>query len=417
MAKRISKKPKAARQYELSQQAIVDSAIDQGGDPNVPATVLGPDIRPNKNRGNINSKNDSKANTGFHLGLQDIDEAIFYYFENVIKPSVLSNGDLIDVPVIYGSGERWKLAQKDGFYRDKGGKVQTPLVMLKRESIERRRDLGNKIDANNPQLYITQQEKYTQKNSYDRFSIINNRIPQKEYNAVVIPDYVNLTYSGIIWTDYISQLNKIIEAVNYSSDSYWGDPERFKFMASIDSFNNINELSNDDGRIVRANFTLKLQGYVVPDNIQKKIKEQNTRYFSKAQIVLNQSTTVIEEPSTRARSLGAPTGGGGSGGGGSTINTSVNNTTINTAVNDDDDWIITADSITSFPNKKVVVESSFLVNDGDNTHAIIFDVLKSGTRAIAVDDNRIFLLGEQGSEPPAREGGLIYLAGEFYLGI
>jgi len=72
-----------------------------------------------------------------------------------------------------------------------------------------------------------------------------------------MPDYINLTYSGIIWTDYISQLNKIIEAVNYSSDSYWGDPERFKFMAMIDQFTNINELSNDDGRIVRANLVEK----------------------------------------------------------------------------------------------------------------------------------------------------------------
>jgi len=291
MAERISKKPKVARQYELSQKAIVDNSIDQGGLPNVPATSLSPENRPNVNRGTIVSKNDSTSNSGFHLGLQDIDEAIFYYFNNVIKPTVLSNGDLVDVPVIYGSGERWKLAQKDGFYRDKNQKIQTPLVMLKRESIEKRRDLGNKLDANNPQLYITHQEKYTRKNQYDRFSLLNDRTPKKEFNAVVVPDYINLTYNGIIWTDYISQLNKIIEAVNYSSDAYWGDPERFKFMAMIDSFNNINELSSDDGRIVRANFTLKLQGYVVPDNVQKKLKEQNTRYFSKAQITINQETS------------------------------------------------------------------------------------------------------------------------------
>ena len=288
MTKRISKKPKIARQYELSQQAIIDNSIDQGGSPDIPATSLSPENRPNVNRATINSKNDSKSNPDFHLGLQDIDEAIFYYFEHIIKPSVISNDDLVDVPVIYGSGERWKLAQKDGFYRDKGGKVQTPLVMLKRESIEKRRDLGNKLDANNPQLYITHQERFTSKNSYDRLSLINNRIPQKEFNAVVMPDYVNLTYSGMIWTDYISQLNKIIEAVNYSSDSYWGDPERFKFMAGIDQFTNINELSDGDGRIVRANFTLKVQGYIIPDSIQKKLKEQGTRYFSKAQIVLNQ---------------------------------------------------------------------------------------------------------------------------------
>ena len=206
MANRITKKPKVARQYELSQQAIVDTAVDQGGLPDVPAIALGPDIRPNQNRANIISKNDSKTNGNFHLGLEAIDEAIFYYFENVIKPSVISNGDMVDVPVIYGSGERWKLAQKDGFYRDKNGKVQTPLVMLKRESIEKRRDLGNKLDANAPQLYITHQEKYTKKNPFDRFALLNNRIPQKEFTATVVPDYVNLTYNGIIWTDYMDRL-------------------------------------------------------------------------------------------------------------------------------------------------------------------------------------------------------------------
>ena len=101
MANRISKKPKVARQYELSQQAIIDTAVDQGGSPDVPAIALGPDIRPNQNRANITSKNDAKSNTDFYLGLEAIDESIFYYFENIIKPSVLSNGDLIDVPVIW----------------------------------------------------------------------------------------------------------------------------------------------------------------------------------------------------------------------------------------------------------------------------------------------------------------------------
>ena len=89
MSNRIAKKPKVARQYQLSQQAIVDTAVDQGGTPDVPAIALGPDIRPNQNRGNIISKNDSKANSSFSLGLEAIDESIFYYFENIIKPSVL----------------------------------------------------------------------------------------------------------------------------------------------------------------------------------------------------------------------------------------------------------------------------------------------------------------------------------------
>ena len=413
MESRITKKPKVNRQYEISQQNIVENAIDFGGAPDVPATSLAPENRPNINRATITSKNDSGANNDFHLGLQAIDEAIFYYFENVIKPTVISNGDLVDVPVIYGSGERWKLAQKDGFYRDKNSKIQTPLVMLKRESIEKRRDLGNKLDANAPQLYITQQEKYTRKNQYDRFSLVNNRIPKKEFNAVVVPDYINLTYNGIIWTDYISQLNKIIEAVNYSSDSYWGDPERFKFMAMIDSFNNINELSSDDGRIVRANFTLRLQGYVVPENVQKKLKEQNTRYFSKAQIVLNQATTVIEEPSTRSKTLGGfknvPATSGGSGG-------SVTSTTQNTVV--DEDWLIQDDFIQS--QKEVRVKHLLDINPnaaGSNEDILL--IRGDDITFQKVNNEGVFILSKDfgGAPPTPVNGGLILLGNELYVGL
>ena len=411
MNDRITKKPKVNRQYQLSQQAIVDNAIDQGGSPEIPALALGPDIRPNQNRGNIVSKNDSKTNYNFNLGLESIDESIFYYFENIIKPSVLSNGDLIDVPVIYGSGERWKLAQKDGFYRDKNGKIQTPLVMLKRESIEKRRDLGNKLDANSPQLYITHQEKYTRKNSYDRFTLLNNRIPKKEFTATVVPDYINLTYNGIIWTDYISQLNKIIEAVNYASDSYWGDPEKFKFMAMIDSFNNINELSNDDGRIVRANFSLKLQGYIVPDNVQKKLKEQNTRYFSKAQIILNQSTTVIDEPGKKLQSVRS-TGGGG----GSFTKTTINNTNVG----QDDDWTTTTPGLLiNGGNRNVQINNAYLTVDiGDTKTEDIFIIKKNNEAQLTVNNNGILSLKNFDSFPDiVPEGGFLIKNNEFYVGI
>ena len=419
MSNRISKKPKVARQYELSQQALIDTHVDQGGAPDVPAIALGPDIRPNQNRANIVSKNDAKTNSSFHLGLEAIDEAIFYYFENVIKPSVISNGDMIDVPVIYGSGERWKLAQKDGFYRDKNGKVQTPLVMLKRESIEKRRDLGNKLDANAPQLYITHQEKYTRKNSYDRFAILNNRIPQKEFTATVVPDYVNLTYQGIIWTDYISQLNKIIEAINYSSDAYWGDPEKFKFMAMIDSFNNINELSNDDGRIVRANFSLRLQGYIVPDNIQKKLKEQNTRYFSKAQIVLNQSTTVIEEPSKRAQSLRSIKGGAE--GGGSVKNIFDNSSVVNNFEGTlDNDWTVQDDLITNNGNRNVrIQEANLTVDIGSDVQNDIFIIQKASEVKLKVNNQGVLVFTEftDATAPDAVEGGMVFIDNELYFGL
>ena len=52
------------------------------------------------------------------------------YFNKVIKPSVIVNGNRTPVPIIYGSPERWKGVLKDGYFRDKGGKLQVPLIMF-----------------------------------------------------------------------------------------------------------------------------------------------------------------------------------------------------------------------------------------------------------------------------------------------
>jgi hypothetical protein len=83
-----------------------------------------------------------------NVGLEDHDDAILYYLENVIKPTVTQNDRQIAVPIIYGSPERWKSIQTDGFYRDKNGKTMVPLIMFKRESFEKNRALGNKLDGN-----------------------------------------------------------------------------------------------------------------------------------------------------------------------------------------------------------------------------------------------------------------------------
>ena len=82
-------------------------------------------------------------------------------------------------------------------------------------------------------------------------------------------------------------MNKLIESINYSSDSYWGDKDRFKFNASIDTFSNTTELNIGDNRIVKTDFGLKLQGYLVPNSINKELVQQPSKFFSKSQIIFN----------------------------------------------------------------------------------------------------------------------------------
>lgn len=234
------------------------------------------------------------------IGLKDIDEAIVYYFNQVIRPSVIQNGQKLNVPVLYGSPERWASVQKDGFYRDKNGKIQVPLIMFKRDSLEKNRSLGNKLDGNEVNNFIIYQKKYNKRNIYDRFSRLTNRTPSEELYAVVVPDYVTLQYSCVIYTDYVEQMNKLVEAINFASDSYWGDPEKFKFRAMIDSYATTTEVNQGEDRAVRTTFTINLNGYIITDTVNKELANMR-KFYSKARVDFKLETAgTLEELTARA---------------------------------------------------------------------------------------------------------------------
>ena len=71
---------------------------------------------------------------------------------------------------------------------------------------------------------------------------------------VAVPDYVILNYDFIIWTSFTDQMNTIVEKINWSEGSYWGEPGKFKFKVNIDSFENTTEMA-DNERIIKTNFT------------------------------------------------------------------------------------------------------------------------------------------------------------------
>jgi hypothetical protein len=221
----------------------------------------------------------------YSVGIKDIDEAVFYYFHNIIKPFVYQNGERREVPVIYAAPERWKSFQRDGYYRDKGGAIMLPILVIKRDTLSKDRTVANKLDSNQPNLYGVFSKNFSSKNFYSNFATLNNRKPVETFQVVAQPDYVTLEYSCIIQTYYMEQLNKIIEACEYASDSYWGNPERFQFRAFIDSFNTATELTINQDRLVKGTFGIRLRGYIIPDTIQKELNSMK-KYNSKAKVTI-----------------------------------------------------------------------------------------------------------------------------------
>lgn len=271
------RKPIPASQRELSEES---TGYDK--------KVSDKSIASNKRRENQRSVQGDDFKK-FSIGLKDIDEAVFYYFNEVIRPRVTQNGKAMQVPVIYGSPERWKAVQADGFYRDKNGKIQVPLIMFKRTSVEKNRNLSNKLDANMPNNFGIFKKKYSKKNIYDRFTVLNNRFEVDEYYGVVMPDFVNLTYECVIFTDYVEQNNKIVEQMNYASDSYWGNPERFQFRAMIDSYGVATELQQGQDRMTKTSFSINMLGHIIPDAVNAQINGLD-KFYSKASIIFGTET-------------------------------------------------------------------------------------------------------------------------------
>ena len=180
--------PKTQRQISVSQQTPY---VPPSGAPGFSPTgnPNSTQYPPNQNRGNQKTFRGDNVKP-FSLGLKDLDEAVMYYINEVIKPTVMQNGQQLSVPVYYGSPERWVQVQKKGFLQDKKGKIMMPLITFKRTSIEKVRNLSNKLDANFPNNIQLFEKKYSKKNEYDNFNILNNRVPKKRllcssYNPII----------------------------------------------------------------------------------------------------------------------------------------------------------------------------------------------------------------------------------------
>jgi hypothetical protein len=335
--------------------------------------------QPENNRSQeISLKGDYDKN--FSVGIKDINESIDYYFKNVLKLHVIQNGSRLNIPIIYGNQENWASVQADGFYRDGGAKLLAPLLMYKRTNLTQNRSLGNKVDGNKAANIQVFEKRFNKKVAYNNFNALNNVLPQKEYVAVVTPDYVTLSYSCIIWTYFIEQMDKIIEEINYSSRSYWGDPNKFQFYSDISSFEDNTEITSGEDRLVRTNFTITLNGWLVPDSMNKYLSSVN-RQIGISQVVFGLETASDSE--TFIASQNKPTEKKLT----NIITTDSQNVTVNQLITS-----IGQDSLTYINTNK---ELTGTIQDGTTvTFAAIWLTPPTGLPATSIDNFTFFCNGQ-----------------------
>ena len=240
------------------------------------------------------------------VGIMDMDSAIMYYFNEVIKPDVEINDEKVKVPCIYASPERWTTISKQGFLRDKKRQIITPLIVFKRTGMERNENIPiDKLDANKPRNFYSFEKKYSHHNRYDKFSVQKGLTPGREFYNVAMPDYVTLSYEFIIWTSYIDQMNRIVEKINYSDGAYWGEPGKMRFRTRLESFSDASEV--DGERLIKTTFSVNLYGYILPETFNGQTTTQKFLTNKKLIVRENVDTTLVDDKGDISLPVGADT--------------------------------------------------------------------------------------------------------------
>jgi hypothetical protein len=265
------------------------------------------------------------------VGIEDIDRSIFNLFDKKLAFETKVNNQTTRVPVIFASGERFALTRRDNPLRDKNNTLILPLISIKRGSIGHKTQadtFGTAISIRQPSDYYI--KKKLDKSDRDYQKIVNNqgfknqsnvatrnhiadttttpgtqalpgtvasrrqgpglsfKDPSKhtplsndltnniyEFITVPYPKFVGITYNVIFWTQYMQQMNQMIETLMMkfsgpSPEFILETNKGYKFTAFVQNTfsntDNFDEFTNDE-RIIKVGFDIKVPGYIIaPDH-------------------------------------------------------------------------------------------------------------------------------------------------------
>ena len=229
-------------------------------------------IKPNKTESTFASNKEVKRNaTGedwkrdgtvkdVSIALYDVDYAVKWHLENVINPTCIEDNAVITVPILFAAGEKWASVQKHGYLRDNQGRILTPMIMIKRNSVSKRDDIQDLKVLETSDARITFERKYTKANRYDRFSL-SQASPIKEFYSIDVPKFVQIEYELLIWTNNSIQLNEVVEQLIWFDGKAFGDAHKFITHIEPPSFESVN--SNGDDRIVRATMGMRTKAHIL----------------------------------------------------------------------------------------------------------------------------------------------------------
>lgn len=260
-------------------------------------------------------------------GIEDVDRALFELFDRRLAFEVKVNEQTTKVPVVFAAGERFALTRRQKPIRDNNNALILPLIAIKRSSIgykteseaggtaisfrqntdyviKKRLDSSDRIYQNVlNKLSIKNQDNVTSRAHFLNNDVspgygaipgtktsrrngtgiafgggrldfaLDNDIGNNIMEIITIPYpiFVQLNYEVTFWTQYMSQMNQLLETMLVKTDGQGREfqivsNKGFKFtaflMGSLASGDNFENFTGTE-RVIKYSFSIRVPSYVL----------------------------------------------------------------------------------------------------------------------------------------------------------
>ncbi len=222
--------------------------------------------------------------------IKTVDQAVYDYFDRKVHLTVDSNdseGSRKDVKIMFATGERWKLARDKKGIRDENKTLILPLITIQRMDIDRTPGF-NSFGQEVPHITVSSQisgKTPTLQGLLETRKLNGFPEPRKdkvvrEYLTIPTPDYATVYYQILIWAQYQSQMNEMLERIFHAYDykdsfalpvDYDGRKPLgtgYYFVGfregNVSSQSNFEEFT-DQERIIRYTYNIKVSAFFILD--------------------------------------------------------------------------------------------------------------------------------------------------------
>jgi len=260
-------------------------------------------------------------------GIEDIDRSLFELFDKRIPLQVAIDDQATKVPVVFSTGERFALTRRRRPIRDRNNALILPVMSIHRTSIDHSPSQGgygtaiafrdqqeyvvrkrlddkdrdyqniiNKLRLKN-QSNVSSRANFQNQNIFPGRGSLAGKVASRrnlnnlsyrddpmgnllrddigdnifEIITVPYPKFMAIDYEITLWTQYMTQMNQLIEVIFSSFDGQGHEfllksQSGYEYVAFVKSpFNNADNFSDfsQDERIIKYTFNITVPGYLI----------------------------------------------------------------------------------------------------------------------------------------------------------